>query len=113
MTYSAQEFMDDWQEYWGPLDLKWTPLFLSDESLQFILSFDRRLVLIAITKNRKLKLIAKYLEKTSFKKNVTKVKSYPTSSVSDFEMQQAINAGYLNNKFDPKIPDTDWWRDQE
>jgi hypothetical protein len=113
VTYSAQEFLDDWQEHWGPMDLKWAPLFLSNESLKSILGFDRRLVLIAITKSRKLKLIAEYLEKTSYRKNVIEVKPNPSNRIADKEMQQAIKAGYLNNKFDPKIPDTDWWRDQD
>jgi hypothetical protein len=113
VTYSQQKFLDDWQEYWGQLDAKWLPTFLNHQSLEVILGFDRKLVLIAITKSRKLIGIAKYLEVKSRDRASNEAQTAPIIQRSDRDIQAAIRAGYLNSKYDPKIPDNDWWREQE
>lgn len=113
MKYSVEDFYKEWQMSWGNLEKKWKPLFLAHPSLSFILGFDSKLIQIALSKHKKLELIASYLDTTSYpesqKKQQVKVASFdPPGS-----LQQAISVSYKNNKLDPKVPESDWWREQD
>ena len=113
MRYSADDLLKEWQLCWGELEEKWKPLFLSHQSISFILRFDSKLIQLALTKHKKLQLIANYLDATSYPEARITRYVQPLNFDPPGSMQQAINASYKNSKFDPKIPDDDWWREND
>jgi hypothetical protein len=113
MKYSAEDFYQEWQRCWGNLEESWQPLFVAHPSLSFILRFDSRLIQIALSKHKKLESIATYLDATSYPEPKNKQQVKANSFDPPGSMQQAVNVSYKNSKLDPKLPDSDWWREQE
>jgi hypothetical protein len=113
MKYSEEDFYQEWQRCFGNLEEKWKPLFLAHPSLSLILRFDSKLIQIALSKHKKLESIATYLDATSYPESHNKQQVKSKELDPPGSMQQAVNVSYKNNKLDPKLPDSDWWREQE
>lgn len=112
MKYSADDLYQEWQQCWGNLEEKWKPLFLTHPSISSILRFDTKLIQIALSKHKKLESIATYLDATAYPESKIERPKQAKSFDPPGSMQQAVNVSYKNNKLDPKIPDGDWWREQ-
>ena len=106
---SAEGLLSIWEDTWGKLTQEWVQKFLEDSRVCQIISYPDTWINIAVSRNRKLEDILKYLVDNEKPQIVAPQHSI---TIDDDERTKAYLKYVQKSRMsDPAIPDQDWWRE--
>jgi len=108
----SQDILSQWESNWGSLSLDWRSKFLSHPAIPKILYYPDDWITQALSRHIKLDKILKLLEKSA---EVHYPAEYAPQTLEVIETPEEY-AKRLNRILQPldiKIPEDDWWREQD
>ena len=107
---NSQDILSHWERNWGPLSLDWRSKFLSHPAISKMLYYPDDWIRQALNRHIKLDAALKLLEKSA-------QVHYPDEySPQAFEIESPEKHAEIMKKFlqspEIKIPEDDWWREQ-